>query len=200
MEIIIISGLGRCGSSLTMQMLNAAGIPCNGKYPAFEDDRGSLSSPDPKWLKNQQGRATKILLPYMYPFLPGNYKFIWVDRTPIEQAKSQAKFAHMFVQQEKTREDLASNIKMFFHAYEKDKKRSFKTMKKLGLILPITFEDLIMSPEKTAKQICDFLNIPFKQEMVDVVISRSPEATLNMDIELKQVREADDHMDHIQTS
>lgn len=33
---IFVSGLGRCGSSMTMQMLDAAGIPCIGDYPAYE--------------------------------------------------------------------------------------------------------------------------------------------------------------------
>jgi hypothetical protein len=33
---VIVAGFGRCGSSLTMTMLHAAGIPCIGTPPDFE--------------------------------------------------------------------------------------------------------------------------------------------------------------------
>jgi hypothetical protein len=40
--VIVVAGLGRCGTSLVMQMLAAAGLPCVGSFPDFEDDRTGI--------------------------------------------------------------------------------------------------------------------------------------------------------------
>lgn len=188
--IIIVSGLGRCGSSLTMQMLDAAGIPCNGKYPAFESPRGGLSLQDPNWLTKQQGKATKILLPYLYKFLPADYRFIWVDREPIHQACSTMKFKHMLIAPEKNQKMVASNITKMAHAYPKDKEKAFKQMRKFGQVLTITFEELINTPNTTALFISEYLNMKLDTtKMTSVVIPRSTNARLDMQLETQLIKE-----------
>ncbi|MHB8286386.1 MAG: hypothetical protein ACYDD1_17175 [Caulobacteraceae bacterium] len=64
---IIVSGLGRCGSSLTMQMLNAAGVHCVGSFPSFEGpeceafQEGFITAE--RWAA-VAGRAVKLLDPH----------------------------------------------------------------------------------------------------------------------------------------
>lgn len=90
---LLIAGLGRCGSSLIMQMLAAAGLRVPGEYPTHEHDADLLS--DPKWL--EQFDAVKWLGPgYMpappKPPQPFTYRVLWLDRDPKAQSKSRAKF------------------------------------------------------------------------------------------------------------
>ena len=94
---VLVVGLGRCGSSLTMQMLAAGGMPVHGKAPTYEVEEAMVGRMDRAWLAAQRG-AIKVLEPKRMPSLvldhPGN-AIIWLDRDPDQQAKSQAKFLHL---------------------------------------------------------------------------------------------------------
>lgn len=94
-KVIIVAGLGRCGTSLTMQMLQAGGIPCVGEYPAFEDQRTDITALDYRWLGEQRGRAVKLLDPHRgaHSLRTIYATVIWLDRDPTEQAKSQIKMS-----------------------------------------------------------------------------------------------------------
>lgn len=94
--IIFVAGLGRCGTSLLMQMLDAAGIRCAGEYPAFEpSEMGSYLEPvDTEWLLAHAGGAVKWINPHKVIVNEGvtNAIVIWMCRDKRQQAKSQAKF------------------------------------------------------------------------------------------------------------
>ncbi|HEX7072942.1 MAG TPA: hypothetical protein VF226_02795 [Hyphomicrobiaceae bacterium] len=89
---IIVAGMGRCGTSLTMQMLEAAGVPCIGGWPDFETDASSIEGFDPSWFAGLSGCAIKLIDPANLPItdMP-NHIVVWLDRDPTQQAKSQAK-------------------------------------------------------------------------------------------------------------
>ena len=59
--IILVVGFGRCGSSLCMQMLNAAGVDCLGEAPHYEDPRTVIKRLSQNWLYLQDGKAVKVL-------------------------------------------------------------------------------------------------------------------------------------------
>jgi hypothetical protein len=95
----VVSGSGRCGTSLVMQMLAAGGMPCSGDWPAYEDVRlaGIDAAPD----VDLGGRVTKILAPTMRG--PGwvaacpPTDWIWVTRNIRQMTLSQVKYAdHLF--------------------------------------------------------------------------------------------------------
>ena len=94
---IIVTGLGRCGTSLVMQMLSAAGIPTVGTYPDFEDDLVlDLPALDAQreFASRCQGRAVKIIDPHLHaPPIGLDYRTIFLTRHPVEQAKSILKLA-----------------------------------------------------------------------------------------------------------
>lgn len=93
--VFAVAGLGRCGTSLVMQMLAAGGMPCAGSAPDFEPDE-LLAPVDPAWLASQRGRAVKLLDPHLLSVpLDLPLEVIWMDRDLKQQAKSQAKFAHL---------------------------------------------------------------------------------------------------------
>ena len=52
---IIVSGLGRCGSSLVMQMLHAGGVECLGAPPAFEPPESSPMYLTRDWMRGPPG-------------------------------------------------------------------------------------------------------------------------------------------------
>lgn len=94
-RIIIVAGLGRCGSSLVMQMLAAAGISTIGTYPDFEDDL-NMRLPDLEAQREMAlrapGHAMKLLDPHLHaPPVGYDYRTIFLTRHPVEQAKSMLK-------------------------------------------------------------------------------------------------------------
>ena len=91
---IIVAGLGRCGSSLTMQMLSAAGLPTIGTYPDFEctENRQLLVDDPEAWRDAVAGKAVKVLDVHRTGIPPIlGARIIWLDRDRTEQAKSQLK-------------------------------------------------------------------------------------------------------------
>lgn len=95
--ILIVAGLGRCGSSLTMQMLDAGGAPCFGSFPDYEEQGRAPHGRalEFAWLAECiAGHAIKVLDPHLTS-LPRTYPgpAIWLDRDPAEQVRSQAKLA-----------------------------------------------------------------------------------------------------------
>lgn len=102
LPITIVSGLPRSGTSLMMQMLQAAGIPpLTDKQRAADADNPNgyfeyervkkLHQGDTDWLPQAQGKALKViatLLPYLPPGYP--YRVIFVRRAMQEVLASQS--------------------------------------------------------------------------------------------------------------
>ena len=91
--MIAVSGFGRCGSSMLMQMLHAGGVPCTGRAPAFEDNAVACAV-TPEYVAEHAGHAVKVLDPQRVG-LPGFVRVIWMDRDTDEQARSIAKFTEL---------------------------------------------------------------------------------------------------------
>jgi hypothetical protein len=90
---IIVAGMGRCGTSLMMQMLYAAGVPCEGPWPAFETDAVLPGIFDAAAFDERQDHAIKMIDPmHLGPGALPHHVVIWMDRAHTEQAKSQIKF------------------------------------------------------------------------------------------------------------
>lgn len=87
-KIIVVSGLGRCGSTMVMKMLDAGGLPVIGNKVSYEDMRCIEVTKASKWLEEAQGHGIKIL-DIQRQSLPGEfqYKVIWVRRDFKQQAK-----------------------------------------------------------------------------------------------------------------
>ncbi|SFV31448.1 hypothetical protein SAMN05216456_1344 [Devosia crocina] len=153
---IIVTGLGRCGSSLTMQMLAAGGMPSVGRYPDFEVDRATPDSITEAWLKTQTG-AVKVLDPHrIRPHLLGlpDQRIIWLARDMREQAKSQAKFLRIAAGRAVNRQQ-AKGLERLLRS---DTATCHRLLSTLPIpVLRLTFEHLITHPEGAASTIAAFV-------------------------------------------
>ena len=89
--LVIVAGMGRCGSSLMMQMLDAGGLRCAGTAPMFEEE-GLLpgATLTAEWCARFD--AVKLLHPHAFTYPDGlDALVVWMDRHPEQQAMSQIK-------------------------------------------------------------------------------------------------------------
>lgn len=156
-ETILVCGFGRCGSSLVMQMLDAAGVPCAGRYPAYEPAQVGPMTFDREWLAGQGGRAVKMLDPQLLQFsIPDQpYRTIWLDRDHKQQCKSAEKF--MAALHGMATPWTRTMRRAWITGYRRDRPRAVRKLRGLGPVLELTFETLIGDPLATAKRICDFI-------------------------------------------
>lgn len=99
-EITIVSGLPRSGTSMMMQILDAAGVPIltdkertpdnNNPKGYYEFEPVKKLMVDKSWLPQAKGKCVKIIA-QLLPFLPANYnyKIIFMRRNMDEVLKSQ---------------------------------------------------------------------------------------------------------------
>lgn len=183
-QTIVVAGLGRCGSSLTMQMLASGGIPCVGRAPAFEDDRVKHTVA-PEDIESWRGKAVKVLDPHRVG-LPGDVKVIWCTRDAVQQARSHVKFTESL-----------TTIR-----YSRDARRRLAgslvrdTRICLQLIAPrpiliLGFHQLILEPAATARRIAEFLDdMPFDQQLAAAVVRpRSDACAPDLSLELALLKE-----------
>jgi len=171
---ILVAGLGRCGSSLVMQMLAAAGVPTVGQYPDFEvTDVAKLLPGDPcRWLEHAVGKAVKVIDPHRgRPPAGPDYHTIWLRRDVNEQAKSMLKLIGLPDTRENRRQWSASVRRDMAPA-----RRAVLASHGHGRpMLELTFEQLVIDPETTAREIADYVGRDLDHAaMAACVVSRSP--------------------------
>jgi hypothetical protein len=185
---IAIAGLARCGTSLTMQMLQAAGIPCIGDWPAFEVDEVNHRPINPTWLARFPGHAFKWLDPHLSP-MPETVPriIIWLDRDPVQQAKSQAKFTTElagFVPPNR------AHMRRWAASLRTDRTEVLRGLAGY-LKLIVRFEDLIDHPERVARSYAMFLRSWWPdldhRAMAAVVRRRSSDCAPGLELEFELV-------------
>lgn len=155
---IIVAGLGRCGSSMTMQMLWATGIPCAGSHPDFEDERASPLHFDGEWFSNLSGRAVKLLDAQLLPAklrIPTTAVIVWLDRDPSEQSRSMAKMLSAFSGIEigrRARKAIEASIR---------RDTCLARSRLLGsnplAAIRLSFEDIVLRPYAEAERLAELL-------------------------------------------
>ena len=152
---VFVAGLGRCGTSLLMQMLDAGGMavyPDKG-WPAYEYGDYFQTGGSPEWLKGVSGKASKLLDPHKlhWSLKSFPYKVIWLSRDTAQQAASQIKFLRAsmpFVP------DTRQARKGFEWSIRKETKDAMALLKRLGAnVLRMNFEHLLANPIEAATTI-----------------------------------------------
>jgi sulfotransferase family protein len=162
-EIIIVSGLPRCGTSLMMQMLANGGIEVVADHIRsadtdnprgyYEFERVKKIKQDASWLPDARGKAVKMVSQLMYD-LPSSesYRIIFMDRDMDEMLDSQEKMLTRLGRKAAPREEIKA-------AFAKHLERLFQwlgqqpTMK----VLRICYNDLLQRPEEQARLVREFV-------------------------------------------
>ena len=162
-EILVVSGFGRCGTSLVMQMLYDGGMPVYyDKAGSFETIKSTQLPRNDKWLEDCKGKAVKIL--DLHRFVPTprfNYRFIWISRRPRDQAESTIKFWKATGKKFRKKDQvLKSHLRV---SYTKDMIICNDVMMALAnrkLPLMLRFENIIANSSDSAVRIANFADEP----------------------------------------
>lgn len=196
MSIILVTGFGRCGSSLVMQMLHAGGVDCTGTYPAFEDPAGGFGGPFHRGnvaaAAGFAGKAIKVLDPQEGRLPPGlPYRAIWCRRDFREQARSQVKLLRMVMGVPAGREE----ARRFERSYASDLPKAINSLRSAGIrrFMDVRFEDTLASPQRIARELAVWCELPAEAapKMAAAVRRRSPECAPGMDMELSLMEAGD---------
>lgn len=144
MATVLVVGCVRSGLSLTMQMLDAGGFPCVGKYPAYEKyDLKKIN-----W-KECRGKAVKVVDTYkQFPPVGYSYKIIYLQRDALQQALSFNKFLREIVGQPELPLQLVQDS--FAQSYSQIN-QWFNRAK--GVKGVVEFEDILSNPGVVARRL-----------------------------------------------
>lgn len=179
---IAVCGLGRCGTTLVMGMLDAAGVPTYADSRAsFEADCFRLPCQIESIFHRVSGRAFKVLDPFRFNWtgVP-RVSVIWIDRDHKQQARSQVKFMRWtgFNVADKAAKPIARSL-------QPDTDKSFATFEAAGfLVLRLRFEEILADPQKEAAKIAVFLGLDLDiDKMASHVRQRPPQCAPDCSIE-----------------
>lgn len=155
METIIVAGLGRCGSSLVMQMLAASGFNMTGNYPAFEDARINQRSTKSLFFGEWKGKAVKVIDPHRYDLATDGCRIVWLSRNEKEQAKSISKFGNMMLG---LPEYNRAELRKLEKCLKRDRLKCLQMFKRSGVpFVEISFERLVEKRGEEAYKIARFV-------------------------------------------
>ena len=166
-SIVIVSGLPRSGTSMLMQMLDAA------DYPVFSDHNRKADSSNPKgyfeyrgtaalrrrnnWMPEVVGQAIKIVSPLL-PTIPlengFHYRVLFMERDLEEILQSQEKMI-----QSKKGDGASRDHEVLLSNYKHQLARVKRMLHARRIpVLYIDYRKCINEPEQTAREISQFLD------------------------------------------
>jgi tetratricopeptide (TPR) repeat protein len=194
--ITVVSGLPRSGTSLMMQILEAAGLPpfTDNRRPADESNRrgyyehekiaGLLSNGDRSWIKEAKGSAIKVIAPLL-AHLPRkvrrpssdpeslHYRILFMERDMKEILQSQDTMLRRLGKSTATNGKAADIAK----AYRQQERHAKDWCVSLGLhAMSVRFESLVHCPNEALPQIAAFVGavkkLPVMRTCIDPGLHR----------------------------
>ncbi|MCB9195864.1 MAG: alkaline phosphatase family protein [Flavobacteriales bacterium] len=179
-EVIIVSGLPRSGTSMMMQILDAAGVPLltDGKREAdisnpkgyYEFEKVKKLMVDKSWLSEAKGKGVKIIA-QLLPFLPANYnyKIIFMKRNMLEVLASQNVMLGKDKNPEGKEKVFSARLHDTFQAQLSKIDLWIESQANVE-ILEVNYSDIIENPEEEFNAILSFLDVQADiKRMRDVV-------------------------------
>ena len=184
-ETVIVTGFGRCGTTMLMQMLHAGGMPVVADSTvSFECKEFERPSAGMNW-QRFAGTAIKILDPQRWLF-KGTHtlRFIFLTRDPKEQAKSQVKFlsAVGITPKPGYRQHLTASLRRDY--------RNVDAVLWPHPSLRLSFEQVLANPARAAWLIEQFLGLGIGLDtaaMEAVVLKRSPKCLPDLSHEERMI-------------
>jgi len=180
--VVVVSGLPRSGTSMTMAMLAEGGLPCisdnvrqadeDNPNGYFEDERAKTldTAEDTSWLCRARGKAVKIVSPLLKELPPGNeYKILFMLRDLDEVLASQKK---MVLRRGEHHDIPDDRMKRMFENHLVTVEKLMKSRPDT-LVNYLEFRSVITHPRQMAEEIRGFLARDLDVErMVAVVDER----------------------------
>lgn len=155
-------GFGRCGSTMLMKMLHAGGVPpVPGTHPGtYERTAQPFALPDDALELN--GRAVKLLdtvepgtLATQAGDSPLRWGFLWLDREPIEQARSMVKFVNGLGLGPPIPDTAAWK---FVRSFNSDRARKLAALSLYGPVKILSYDEVLADPQAAVVAIRHFLS------------------------------------------
>lgn len=145
--LVLVCGLGRCGTSLLMQMAHAGGWPTCGTPPAFEDNEIGVVPANAmvflKWLD-----------PHRYKPPPATAKVVFLTRDHKQQARSSVKTLQAMGYEPGPWKQLVPSLR-------RDERTARKAIERIAVpVLELTFENLVTKPRQTLANLTAFIGEP----------------------------------------
>lgn len=161
---VIVTGFGRCGSSLTMRMLHAGGLPVVADdHESFEVTGAGLQSWQPEEVARvlaAPGHAVKVLDLHFFVDLfagRGDFVVVLLERNHREQAASLAKLLNVFdpgLSGRPARRKFKRQIRN-----ETPRLRAAAQLLSKGRVHASTFEALLADPRRESARLREFVNL-----------------------------------------
>jgi sulfotransferase family protein len=165
--IIVVSGLPRSGTSMTMKMLDAGGVPTmtdgirtadesNPKgYYELEQVKELDKNGDQAWLRDARGKAVKIIS-FLLTYVPdtNDYKVIFMQRDIDEVLQSQNKMLEARGEPVDPSQD--ANMRRVYEQHLAKVERFLRNRKCFATI-QVRYKDAIDNPAEQARRINEFL-------------------------------------------
>ena len=188
--ITLVSGLPRSGTSLMMQLLEAAGLPAftDGRRAAdasnekgyYEHDKvgGLLTSPDKSWLADARGHSLKVVAPLLaaLPLKISNlkseisnlhYRVLFMEREMEEILDSQDSMLARLGKPTQPGADIAK-------AYRQQVRHAKTWLTGRGIpAMSVSYADLVHHPDEALPPLAAFLGVPEKLAAMRAVIDPS---------------------------
>ncbi len=167
---LAVCGLGRCGTSMMMQMLHAGGDACFGDWPDFEPDElrpgADLSNTWPML----HGTAFKLIDPHRAKPPGRPFIAILLTRDPANQALSQwkllrASFPMLDPFDRSARRRWIANLRA-----SEEKARTW-LRRNAGFAIEITFEEVLAAPRSVAERLAALPRLPAHNLNVDAMVA-----------------------------
>lgn len=143
-----VCGFGRCGSTMVMSMLAAGGMPIAGNItePPYE-----LPDVRDAWKVPLAGRAVKLLDSVLYYGIPPSpaWRFVWLDRDPVEQARSHIKFVEAVIGTLDEPWEVA--VAKSAASFVRDRPKALGALHGQGAVLVLRYERILADPAGTAR-------------------------------------------------
>jgi hypothetical protein len=180
--IIVVSGLPRSGTSMTMKMLEAGGVEIvtDGLRTADEDNpkgyfeiervKDLHKETDKAWLREARGKAVKIISYLLRSLPPDNsYKVLFMNRSLEEILASQQKML------DRRGETSDTSDERMVKVFEKDLREVRFLLRRRPQFetLELQYRHAIDNPREYARQIADFLDVDLDIEKMAAVADKS---------------------------
>lgn len=193
--ILFVAGLGRCGTTMVMTMLDRGRFPVSGPRPAYEVDEMAPCRVNVAWVRDQSGRAVKWVDPLKATIsrndLPTGPVVLHLRRSAREMAASQVKLlasTYGVVNDRRTR-----------RLFERDIQHVTPTLgarlETLGTVYSMDFEEILAHPITAANRMAVIIARHFGtvfdvDAAASVPLPRSPLCAPDLSIEAEMMLEA----------